>query len=366
MAAQSRWQESTAGFERIDRENGIIHGVKVLGLQSANDRGKRRYLKEASVSATALYEGRKIYIDHISIKESKPKPRQTAERWGKLVNVRPDPATGELFGDLHYLKSHRMTEAILEAAERFNDFGLSHDASGKMRTENGENVVYEIAEVHSVDIVQDPATNRNLFEGRSMATKRKVSDVFREHVKVSVAAKLLARLTEMDDQAIANAEMEMEDGAEPMNQVGDAFRAAVMSIVDSEMSVEPKIEKIKMLLDVHDQVKGPEEMSESVETKELQAEIARLREQNEQFQKEAAKSACIALLESKKVEVTDLRVSALLALPEADREALAENFPQKTDRPASSAGRFTESATKDSGSDSDFGSIESIKRALKL
>jgi hypothetical protein len=258
MPTTKRMQESTEGFANIDRDAGVIRGVKVLGLKSRNRQGKREYLREAASKAVSLYEGRKIYIDHVKLEESAKSrsTRQTGERWGKLLNVAPDDA-GELRGDLHYIKTHPMTEQILEAAERFNDFGLSHDASGKVQEENGKEVVYELTEVHSVDIVQDPATNKNLFES-VQTMKKNLRAVLRENIKQSQAPFLLARLTEMADIYDDAMEMEVEPETSPEDQVKEAFKTAIMAILDGDYSTEEQIAKIKMLLDVQTELAGGE------------------------------------------------------------------------------------------------------------
>jgi len=46
---------------RIDEEQGILYGVKLLGEHSKNG---RRYLPEAMRAAVPLYEGSKSFADH--------------------------------------------------------------------------------------------------------------------------------------------------------------------------------------------------------------------------------------------------------------------------------------------------------------
>ena len=48
---------------RVDREKGIVYGVKIIGLQSPNrtdGSNGRRYLPEALQRAIPLYEGMKV------------------------------------------------------------------------------------------------------------------------------------------------------------------------------------------------------------------------------------------------------------------------------------------------------------------
>lgn len=154
----TRWLEQVNRAPgRVDREKGIIYGVKVCGLESANGRA---YTAEALRKAARLYEGLPVNVNHPSKARD---DRASEDRFGKLVNVRF--AGDGLYADLHFLRSHPMAERVMEAAERMpSAFGLSHNAGGKMEKVNGRPTVTEITEVRSVDLVADPATTRGLFE----------------------------------------------------------------------------------------------------------------------------------------------------------------------------------------------------------
>ena len=372
--SNKRWQENASGFASIDRDAGVIRGVKVLGLKSKNG---RRYLREAVESAVPKYEGRKIYVDHIDVKEGTT--RKTRERWGKLQNVAPD-SNGELFGDLHYLKSHPMTEQILEAAERFNDFGLSHDAGGKTRREKGTDVIHEIAEVYSVDVVQEPATNRNLFESTNMS-KVGVLQALRENIKKPFAAQLLARMTEMEEIYDEAMTMDVAAGEEPGHEVENAFRAAIMAIVDGEHELGEKLKKIRLLLDVQQKVAddhghdhtGDEEMSKEV-TEQLEARVAELEKENAELKesKRVAEDriACVKLLEDAKRDATEVRVKALLKLDADDRMELVESWdPRKGDassKPASSPSKFKESQNRHESDDDIPDDVDGLKKLLAV
>src|SRR5262245_8549331 len=69
---------------RVDRDRGVIKGVKVLGFTSAN---RRRYAKEGVARAVKkrLYEGTKVFVDH----PSRPgEMRPASALFGKLQNAR--------------------------------------------------------------------------------------------------------------------------------------------------------------------------------------------------------------------------------------------------------------------------------------
>lgn len=157
---RKRLFERVEGFGgRVDRENGVIRGVKILGKHSKNG---RTYSDQALNDAVRLYEGVKVNVDHPS-KDRPNAERGFMEGFGSLRNIR---RKGDgVYGDLHFLKSHPSAEMICEAAERFPDqFGLSHNAEGQTHYEGSQLIVESIESVQSVDIVGRPATNNGLFE----------------------------------------------------------------------------------------------------------------------------------------------------------------------------------------------------------
>jgi len=141
---------------RVDRERGVIQGVKILGLASAN---RRTYLPEALREAVKLYESVAVNVDHIRSGEL----RSYRDRIGKLVNVRF--ANDGLYGDLVVNPRHPLAEQLFWDAEHCpENVGLSHDARGKTAVRNGQVVVEAIESVRSVDLVAEPATTKSLYE----------------------------------------------------------------------------------------------------------------------------------------------------------------------------------------------------------
>lgn len=141
---------------RVDRERGIIHGVKILGLESAN---RRTYSRDALQRAVGLYEGKAVNVDHIPSGQL----RSYRDRIGKLVNVHMN---GDgLYGDLIVNPKHPLAEQLFWDAEHApENVGLSHDAQGKTVVRDGKMIVESIAAVRSVDLVAEPATTRSLYE----------------------------------------------------------------------------------------------------------------------------------------------------------------------------------------------------------
>lgn len=162
-------ESQSASSLRVDRDKGIIYGVKVLGNKSK--RG-REYPQPVVNRDIRNYEGAKVNIDHPVEVNGKPimGTRSVKSRFGKLQNTRTIEGQAGGYADLKYLKSHPLAELICEAAESMEDaFALSHVADCQSKTVNGVVVVEAIANVRSVDIVADAATNSTLYEGMQMS-----------------------------------------------------------------------------------------------------------------------------------------------------------------------------------------------------
>ena len=144
---------------RVDREGGVICGVKILGLESRN---RRSYLPEALTQAARLYEDAKVNVNHP--KGNPGAPRDYQDRMGVIRNVEARPGEG-LFADFYFNPKHGLAEQLIWDAEHApENVGFSHNVEART-VRQGERVVVEaITRVQSVDLVADPATTRGLFE----------------------------------------------------------------------------------------------------------------------------------------------------------------------------------------------------------
>ena len=144
---------------RVDRREGIIHGVKILGLNSRNG---RRYPVETLMRAVELYEGAKVNVNHA--KGGSAGPRDYQDRMGTIRGVHVRPQEG-LFADFHFNPKHSLAEQLIWDAEHApENVGFSHNVQAKT-VRRGEHVEVEsIDKVQSVDLVADPATTGGLFE----------------------------------------------------------------------------------------------------------------------------------------------------------------------------------------------------------
>jgi len=157
---------SSAGLTlKVDRENHIIHGVKILGLQSKNRGDKANdYPPKTLIEAAPKYENAPVFVDHAPEGAN----RSYKDRNGVLKNVtvREDG----LYADHFYNPAHPITEQYLFDAENApQNCGFSHEADGKRRYDptTKRYIVEEIIAVHSVDLVARPATASGLFESEN-------------------------------------------------------------------------------------------------------------------------------------------------------------------------------------------------------
>ncbi len=143
----------------VDRDNGVIRGVKILGRESRNG---RTYSESALTQAVGLYEGKRVYVNHPKAGSA----RDYRDRFGVLKSVRKE-ADG-LYADHHFPAKHALAEQYCHDAENSpHNVGFSHVANGRTTGSGNAVIVQEIKSVASVDLVDDPATTRGLFESEN-------------------------------------------------------------------------------------------------------------------------------------------------------------------------------------------------------
>jgi hypothetical protein len=154
-------EDTYSGAVDVDREAGVIRGVKILGEQSKNG---RRYSRAALEQAAGLYENIAVNPDH-----REDHGVFDAIGWIESPTIKPDG----VYGDLHVEKAGPLANRIFERAERNpRAFGLSQDAEGVTKQQDGVEVVEEITDVRSVDLVARPASTKGLFESKDPPNKR--------------------------------------------------------------------------------------------------------------------------------------------------------------------------------------------------
>lgn len=320
-------EQTAIAPSRIDRDSGLIEGVRILGPTSKNG---RTYSAKAMEQAARLYEGAPVNIDH---PRGEGKDRPVSDAFGWIRNVRQMP--DGVYGDLHYLKSHPQADVVAEAAERNpNRLGLSHHAEGAVRMDGASVVVESVDRVYSVDLVQTPATNAGLFESEG---KRMT---IREAAEMAGEEKVLA------------AEGMGEYADKPMKEGdGDYFGAMVKEVLDSDGDRSSKMKRIAAILKAQEMLmpdapavpeEGEMEEMAGEEVKKMaesvQAIMGKLDSLVESVGSIKAEHDARKLLESAGRDVTPERLAALTATPADKRAALLESWPagQRGARPAAS------------------------------
>ena len=120
---------------RVDRQAGVIRGVKVLGLESRNG---RTYLPEALAQAAPLYEDAKVNVNHP--KGNPGRPRDYQDRIG--THPQRSLRAGEgLFADFYFNPKHALAEQLMWDAEHApENVGFSHNVEARVGR-RGERVV---------------------------------------------------------------------------------------------------------------------------------------------------------------------------------------------------------------------------------
>lgn len=188
--------------DKIDRVNGVIRNVKLIGFESKNG---RTYPAAVLKTAVNKYEGAKVNIDH---PEKDPtQPRSYNERFGIIRNARFVEGSG-VHGDFHFNPKHPIAEQFCWDAEHTPEsLGFSHNATLRMGpVVDGKEMVEAVVGIRSMDLVADPATTRSLFECEQTSEK---SDMDYK-AKYEAVVKELAEL---------KAKMKGDDAAEEVEQL---------------------------------------------------------------------------------------------------------------------------------------------------
>lgn len=243
--------------EKIDKDAGVIRDVRLLGVDSRNN---RVYEPAAKQRARELYEGCPVRIDH----KPEANVRAVIDDIGWIENARE--VEDGVIGDFHVLKSHPYCELIFEKALRSPEkFGFSHDADGYVEVgDDGVEHVVDLFMVESLDLVTKPATTKSLFEEVRIMPRVEKKKIRTAIMRAPKGTPGKSKLMEMIDNDATNGEFEVASDATPAVELEAALKATLMTILDNaELDAEAKIDLIKELL------AGPgEEVSEEEDSKD--------------------------------------------------------------------------------------------------
>jgi hypothetical protein len=390
-------RESAARFDsatNVDRENKVVRDVVVLGHESTNG---RRYSESVMRAALEKYNGVPVRIDHPDIKEARA-TREFDTTWGWIENPRVvlEEGVPKIRADIRYLDSHPSTKTILERIEEHpTRQGLSHNADIDGDWTDGNSIfeVTDIPEVRSVDLVENPATTRGIFEsrtpgGQNVATKTAATKPKRKMKlrgilegadylvgkPASITGKAVIEMFEEGDAAeMLDLEMEVEDSSSPEDGVKAGIRMAIQAVLDDEsLSADELLSKIGALMTARDEVAGggaatesedeeavtESEEEEGVATESrgrkqpggrksglagrlaaLESELATAKRERSQA---VLEGQCREMLDKQGIEATGPRIKALARCSDhSERVELIKDWPTKASisRPASSPSR---------------------------
>ena len=305
--------------DRIDEAAHIIRGVKVVGKVSAHG---YEYSPKAVTEAKNAYEGARVYVGHK--RETATRTGSYGERLGVLKNYRVQE--GEGYADLHYNPKHPQAEQFLyDVRNSPNLLGFSHHADIIVRKSNGKTVVESIDKVHSVDLVNVPATTKGVFESEadSMLTLKQMIE--------AAAPKSLTVLEDMMSGGTMSPDMPVEapEGSGADAQIKAAFRSAAIAAFDDEsLDSKATLAKIKEILAAYDKLttkaaakadEPPADKSATESVDDLKAKVLKLERRD----------AVRALASKENVRLRDVDLSAAVALESDDeRTEFVKGLPK--------------------------------------
>lgn len=309
----------------VDRDAGVIRGVRVLGRVSRND---REYSDRALGEAARLYEGIGVNLNHADRRQGNAdRPVEAGFGWLAAPQVRDDG----VYADLHFFKSHPQADVIAEAAERNpRRFGLSHTAEGQVTRRGDKNVVESIETVRSVDIVQNPATNAGLFESQEPTMHKSVRQIVTE-----VHAGRYLPFLSATPAALADAPIELLSEAAADDQAAAALKSVLAGVLDDgTLDLAGKLARIQDLVAAPDQpapaaggVSAPPVAESAPASSAADPLLGQLAERLERLETE---HACRLLLEAHGRACDATRLKALAGLTNPDeRERLIESWPER-------------------------------------
>lgn len=221
----------------IDREKGVIKGVKLLGLRSKN---KRNYdTPGVRKSAMEALRGAQVYIDHPEIPS---KPRSYRDKIGVVGQSVTFLEGKGHFGDIHYNPKHPCAEQFLwDVQHASKSLGMSVNAvvkSGKTDS-SGDVVIEEVQSVRSLDIVTKPATTAGMFEHEEETSDMDLETLKKQN-EATEAELAKARKDHQELMEKLNA-MESERAAEKLKSEVSAEITKIMEGVTLEDAVRAEI-----------------------------------------------------------------------------------------------------------------------------
>ena len=256
MTAQVRLLESVAQQSlRVDREAGVLYGVKLLGEKSTNPPPEDHdYPHATRERALKLFEGARVFVDH------PPPDRQTSrtgrsyrDRMGVIKNVTNKP--DGVYGDYHFNPRHPLAEQLTWDAENAPEtVGFSINGNGRPSRKGGRCLIEEITQLYSVDLVSRPGTTKGLFESErpvmitAKALREQLKDTRPGYAK---ALREMAEAGVLGDDALMDPPADVPAETAPeVDHEQAILDAAKACLDDTSLNAGEKMAKIKKLLGI--------------------------------------------------------------------------------------------------------------------
>ena len=179
--------------DKIDREAGVVYGVKLAGQKSKNG---NFYERKALEDLSELLEGNRVCYEH--------KNRKQRDFNGITENTRLVEEGGDLnvYGDWKYNRKHKDIEQTLEDIERFpRNLAMSIEIAKGRNYEKGSpkpgygTVIKRIHKIRPTAIVDEGGINKGIFESldEEPGTENEMSissvkDLFKEYPELMECA----------------------------------------------------------------------------------------------------------------------------------------------------------------------------------
>lgn len=192
---------------RIDRDKGVVEGVRVLNAVSRNG---RVYPESVLHAHLGLYRNLPVNVGHhFDFATMTPLPVPPGDRFG-VLGSNPRVDAGGVTSDLQFNPEHAFAKPFLWACENspaLYSFSPLHRVKWCLKRDAQSRLVAEsILEAASADIVSDGGTTSTIFESRTWA-REAMADGSSKPVAADVAAQLetdgdwMAFLTDLFNEA---------------------------------------------------------------------------------------------------------------------------------------------------------------------
>lgn len=343
--------------DRVDEANHTVKHVKICGLDSVNGRD---YRKPVMQKAAAIYEGVPVGVGHV--KDATENRNGSYGDFNGFI-TRPVAEADGFYGDHVYNPNHPSTPQYLwDVRNNPKNLGMSQHADiTTTRGPSGRQVVESIDAVHSVDIVNRPATTSGIFESKEQTMQVKLKQIIEsaDANSRSVLEEMMGGVGMSEDNMV-----EMPEGADADRQMKSAFRSMVMAAFDDDsLDSKATAAKIKTILSAYDKIKGGDGAaaatgSESNATKESKESADPAKEAADKIAALEAENAKLKLgeeirilAEESQVKLSAAELKACSALEsKEDRAEFVKGIAARggavvtSTKPATSSSKVTEAA----------------------